>query len=312
MSDIVTQTWVIEEDAAKQRIDQFLASRIPDTSRGKIQRMIGEGLFVVNGSVVAKDYVLRKGDKIHANALAHEAKAEKRKVKYQPIDIPVLYEDNAILVISKPDGVLVHPTPTSDEWTLVDFIRTHCPGIEGVGEDPSRPGIVHRLDRDVSGVMVIAKTPEAYASLKDQFMNRTLTKEYRAIVFGKFPQGAGTITFKITHSKTRGGKMAAKPEHEEGREAWTEYEVLKEFKRYSLLRVIIQTGRTHQIRAHLGAVDHPVVGDTVYGAKRTRLAKGIKRVYLHAFQLEITHPSTGERQSFQAPLPQEFSAFIEA
>jgi 23S rRNA pseudouridine1911/1915/1917 synthase len=256
MTTSTAHNWTVQPDDAKKRIDQFLAVRMSDLSRSKIQRMLKDGLFSVNDAVVAKDYVLRAGDVIHANETGLEAHEEKRRAKHTPIEIPIIYEDDAILVINKPIGLLVHPTPTSDEWTLVDFVKAHCGNLEGVGEDATRPGIVHRLDRDVSGIMVIAKTPEAFTHLKDQFMKRTLTKEYRAIVFGAPVKETGTVTFKIAHSKTRGGKMAAKPEHEEGREAWTEYEIIKKFRKYSFMRIIIKTGRTHQIRAHLGAIDH--------------------------------------------------------
>jgi len=305
--------WTIDAGATKQRLDQFLALQKVAESRSQIQRLVAKGMFLVNGKIVGKDYPLTEGDVVESNSSVVQEYAEQLQEKRSPVEVPVLYEDDAILVINKPIGVLVHPTPQSDEWTIADFVRSHCgDAITHVGDDPTRPGIIHRLDRDVSGVMVIAKTAAAFATLKEQFMGRTITKEYRAIVFGTFPKDAGTITFKITHSKTRGGKMAAKPEHEEGREAWTDYDVLQKFKRFSLLQVRIRTGRTHQIRAHLAAIDHPVVGDMVYGAKRTRGTKGIARVYLHAFQLEITHPVTGERKAFTAPIPAEFDAFINA
>ncbi len=294
-----------------KRIDQFLAAQFPDQSRSEVQRWIARGRFTVNGRVVAKDYVLKVDDRVEETHTISNGKETQETVR-TAVDIPIIFEDDDIVLVNKPIGVLVHPTPKNDEWTLVDFVREHCGSLDGVGEDPERPGIVHRLDRDVSGVMVIAKTPAAWRHLKEQFMQRTITKEYRAIVFGQPSQPTGTITFKIAHSQTRGGKMAARPEHELGREAWTEYEVLQTFKRYALLRVFIRTGRTHQIRAHLAAIDHPVVGDMIYGAKRTRLTKGIERVYLHALRLEVTHPGSGERQSFEAPMPQEFERFMQA
>jgi 23S rRNA pseudouridine1911/1915/1917 synthase len=223
--------WTIDAGTVKQRLDQFLAARFSDESRSQVQRWIARGVFVVNGKIVAKDYPLKVGDLVERNAAVNAEQEEKVRAAQTPVEIPVLFEDESILVINKPIGVLVHPAPQSDEWTLVDFVRAHCAGIDGVGEDPTRPGIVHRLDRDVSGVMVIAKTVSAWEHLKEQFMQRSITKEYRAIVFGAMSKPTGTITFKIAHSTTRGGKMAAKPDHEVGREAWTEYEVLQAFRR---------------------------------------------------------------------------------
>lgn len=294
------KTITVDASDVGERLDKFLAARL-DMSRSQIAKHIDAAAITVNGSSVTKHYAVQEGDVI-------EVAIEEEHVEIVPVEIPVLHEDDAIVVIDKPVGVLVHPTPTSREWTLADFAREH--GAGAVGDSPERPGIVHRLDRAVSGVMVIAKTQEAFESLKAQFKARTVRKEYRAIVFGVPVHETDVIKFKIAHSKTHGGKMAARPEDAEGRDAWTEYDVLQNINdRFAELSVHIRTGRTHQIRAHLAAIDHPIVGDHVYASKHYKSKKEYPRLMLHSYELEFAHPATGEEITFTAPLPQELQDF---
>jgi 23S rRNA pseudouridine1911/1915/1917 synthase len=225
--------------------------------------------------------------------------------------LSILYEDEGVIVFEKPAGVLVHAAPGHDGETMVDALISHAPHMRGVGEDPMRPGIVHRLDKLASGVMIAAKTQNAFAHLKRQFVERRVQKEYLALVYGKLPRDEGTITFPLVRSK-KSGKMVAKPNGGEGKEAITHYEVIQRFKTATLLRVRIETGRTHQIRAHVRAIDHPLVGDPLYFKKHMRHIRPIKlpRIFLHAERLTIELPN-GETKTFIAPLPAELSDLLQ-
>lgn len=300
----MTHRWDISSAEGGKRIDTFIAGKLADVSRSHIQKDIVAGNITVNGSQVKKHYALQDGDSIEYSIV------EKDQIEKIAIDIPILHEDEHILVIEKPCGVLVHPAHDETEWTLADFARDH--GASSVGDDPARPGIVHRLDRDVSGVMVITKTQEAFAHLKAQFQDRSVQKEYRAIVHGVPSQEYGIIKFKIARGKTHGGRMAARPENAEGQDAWTEYSVLsKKHSRYAELSVQIKTGRTHQIRVHLAAIDHPVVGDTLYFSSHYSSKKTYPRVLLHAHTLAFVHPYTQEAVIYTSEIPSEFAEMMQ-
>jgi 23S rRNA pseudouridine1911/1915/1917 synthase len=226
--------------------------------------------------------------------------------------LKILYEDKDVLVVEKPAGLLVHPTGAKrEEETLVDAVRTHFPGIDGVGEDPTRPGIVHRLDKDVSGVMVVAKSQAMFKSLKAQFTGRDVEKEYLALVYGKLPKDTGTINFKLARSKAH-GRMTARSGDQEGKEAITHYEVIERFKTATFVRVHILTGRTHQIRAHFKGLGYPLIGDTLYQRRKIRNIRPIPldRVFLHAHKLTITLPD-GLRKTFESPLPDTLKQLME-
>lgn len=303
----MNQRWTVDEQHSGWRLDKFLVEQLPDQSRSALQKLIGAGSVTVNDQSAIKHRFLETGDVVKMAAVAPTPVAPTAS---QP-EIPILFEDDTLLVINKPTGVLVHPVPHRQQWTLVDWLLKHDPSIAGVGEDPQRPGIVHRLDREVSGVLLITKTAEAYQAVKQQFMERSVQKEYRAIVHGVPSAASDVIKFAIAHSTTRHGKMAARPTHEEGRDAWTTYDVLDtKQNRYAMLAVRIKTGRTHQIRVHLAAIDHPVVGDTLYASKHYRSQKNYPRLFLHALRLGLTHPITGERVTFEAPLPEVFQEFL--
>jgi len=303
----MNNNWIIEKKYANARLDKFLVEQLPTESRSKLQKKIAAGGVTVNDVAVNKHHFLNVGDVVKMIEVEEQAV----DIQADAQDIPILYEDDAIVVIDKPVGVLVHPVPHRKQWTLVDWILERYPEVAGVGEDDVRPGIVHRLDREVSGVLLIRKTAEAHHSIKQQFMKRIVKKDYRAIVYGVPSLPSDVIKFGIAHSKTKQGKMAAKPEHEAAKDAWTEFDVIEaKHNRYALLAVRIKTGRTHQIRAHLAAIDHPVVGDTIYMSKHYRGQKPAPRLFLHALNLEIIHPTTGEKIAFEAPLPSAFAEFL--
>lgn len=221
----------------------------------------------------------------------------------------ILYEDNDLLVLDKPSGIAVHPAPGVIGTTLVDLLLAEYPSLAGVGEDPSRPGIVHRLDKDVSGVMVVAKTQPAFFFLKQQFLQHTLKKEYLALTHGTLPKDVDTIRVNIARS-TRHARMAARPVSQEGREAVTHYEVLARYHNFDLVRVEIETGRTHQIRASFHAMGHPVAGDPLYKIKRHK-PFSLPRPFLHASRLTLTLLN-GEEKTFEAPLPEELITALQS
>lgn len=223
--------------------------------------------------------------------------------------IDIVAEQPEYLIINKPAGLIVHPgTIVTTEPTLVDILVEKYPELKHVGEDPARPGIVHRLDKDVSGIMVIARTPEMFTYLKQQFQEHKIYKQYTAIVHGVFTQPNGTINFSIHRSAQDGTKMAARPD-DSGRAAVTDYTVVQQFQRYALVSLVIHTGRTHQIRVHLNAIGHPIIGDTVYRPKKFITRVNPDRIFLHSETLKFTLPN-GETVMYTAPLPQEMEDFL--
>ncbi|MBI2410711.1 MAG: RluA family pseudouridine synthase [Candidatus Kerfeldbacteria bacterium] len=300
---------IVDQAHNDWRLDQFLTEQMTGVSRSQIQRLIVGKRVRVNDKAVSKHHFLRTGD--HVVVMqddVSDAPQEKPAVIIPTISI--LFEDDALIVLDKPVGVLVHAAAHSSDSTVVDFLLNHCSQIASVGDDAARPGIVHRLDRPVSGVLIVAKTAEAFTALKKQFSERTVEKEYRAIVHGKPSREVDTIRFVIARSRTRSGKMAARPEHEEGKDAWTEYELIQSTPPYSELLVRIKTGRTHQIRAHLAAINCPVVGDPLYTSKQYRSGK-YPRLFLHAHRLSITHPLTHKKMTFVSPIPAVFPEFLQ-
>ncbi len=219
----------------------------------------------------------------------------------------IIYQDKDVLVLNKPAGLLVHRAEGKDEVTLADLLLKEFPEVKGVGEHPDRPGIIHRLDQDVSGVMVVARNQAAYEFLKKQFVERTMHKQYIALVHGKIMKDEGEIHLVIARSRPK-ARMVARPDTQAGREAKTYWEVLDRFKNFTLMQVRIETGRTHQIRVHFHAIGHPLMGDPIYHIKRTH-RKDIGRVFLHAQKLTLTLPS-GEEKTFEAPMPEELTAIL--
>ncbi|MBP9828277.1 RluA family pseudouridine synthase [Patescibacteria group bacterium] len=278
-----------------KRLDVALAAALK-VSRVQAQRLIKSGEVKMNGIEVTPHVIANNED-----VITFDKKIEK-KVKKEVVTVPILFENDDVIVVNKPAGLLVHPTATSKTWTVADTLLAHYPAIEGVGGDKTRSGIVHRLDKDASGVLIAAKNDRAHAFLKDQFKNRHAEKIYTVLVHDIVKDDAETINFPIARSKTR-ARMAARPTSQEGKEAITHFDVVTRYANATLLRVRIETGRTHQIRAHMFAFGHPVAGDTVYNRKDLK-PFNFGRIFLHATQLTIPLPD-GTTQTFSAPLPQE-------
>ena len=279
------------------RMDVALAATL-DISRAKAQKLILDGVILVDGVVANRHQKITERSVVEMDDAKVNAEPA---APMAPPALDILYEDTDVIVVNKPAGLLVHPTPISTEPTLVDALKAHVPAIETVGDDKVRAGIVHRLDKEASGVLIAAKTNAAFAHLKSQFANRKTEKHYTVLVMGSVNDDSGTITFPIGRSKTK-ARMAARPMSQDGKDAITHFDVVERFTSTTLLDVRIETGRTHQIRAHMFALGNPVAGDKLYVKKGLKqLALG--RLFLHARSLTIELPS-GETQTFEAPLPQ--------
>lgn len=308
-------TWKVPDDERGERLDLFVKTRAVSSSRQTIQYAIKRGEIRVNGEVVAPHRFLKQGDEVtwgeetaDIRPRAHQGD-EKRDISVIKLDI--IEETIDWMVINKPIGILVHPTATSHESTLVDAILTHDPRIAKIGEDPSRPGIVHRLDREVSGLMVIAKTQKAFDELKRQFAGRETEKTYLALVHGVVKEDEGDLRFTIARSTTS-KRMAARPKNDkEGKAAWTHYTVLERFTHASLVELHILSGRTHQIRAHMFAFQHPVLGDALYKQKNLKSLIKPPRLMLQSVGLGFTDPQTGERREFSLPPDSAFGDLIQ-
>ncbi len=302
-------TWIVPPELDTERLDHALVKLEPAFSRAQWQKRIKSGGVMVDGQSV---------DSPHAPVRAASEITFKEVVavpKYTPVKktlppLSIIHETADWMVIDKPENLLVHPIEGNDEPTLVDSLVEYYPPIAKVGGEPLRPGIIHRLDRDVSGLMLIAKTEQAFESLKAQFQQREIKKQYLALVHGEVPQDTGDIRFKIARSTSK-GRMAARPEEAaEGKVAWTYYTVLERVPGATLLRVEIFSGRTHQIRAHLFALGHPVLGDKLYVKKNTDRRKEAPRLMLQSVSLAFRDPLTSEEQSFTLDALPEFETLL--
>jgi len=301
------------EDFAGIRLDKFLTSKFADFSRTKIQGMIKSGTVRVNGSKSKSSYTLNKFDLVEVDKVLDAVVDD---IEYEDIDLPIIYEDKEVLVVSKPFGMVVHPSDTgSKQGTVVNAVLNKLK--KGVGQE-GRPGIVHRLDKDTSGVLVVAKTSQAYNHLVSQFKLREVGKKYVALVKGKLDYKKGKIDSPISRDLKSRKKMAV-ASRTEGKEAITFYEVLEEFeftkgKHVSLVEVEIKTGRTHQIRVHMAAIGYPVVGDNVYGVSSFNRSFcesfDLKRHFLHAKKLSIVLPGKKKKSEFSAPLPLDLKVVL--
>ncbi len=308
-------------DQNKLRLDRFLAEQVTEISRSKIQRDIEAGLVLVNGKIILEGkFVVRAEDKIEYN------QPEKEEIQAQELDIKSVYEDQALLVVDKPAGLVVHPAPGYKGPTLAQGLMHKYAGIKVVGEDQARPGIVHRLDKDTSGVMLVAKTQEMFEHLKDAFQSRKIKKEYITLVCGHVPNKHGFLNDPIGRHPSDFRKMATvRPT--DPKEAITEYFVLeyldapasiiksaspKPVDEYTLIRVKLHTGRTHQIRVHFSSLGFPILGDTLYGSRdQTVKAEvlGLHRQFLHAHKIEVQMPE-GEWIEAQADLPEDLKEVL--
>jgi 23S rRNA pseudouridine1911/1915/1917 synthase len=288
---------VVLASEAKLRLDQFLAKRLPEFSRSRLQRLIRTGFVRLNNAITRPRQVVRGGDRIE---LA-EPPLEKIETLPEQIPLEVLFEDDDLIVINKPAGLVVHPGAGHREHTLVNALLNHCTTLSGIG-GKERPGIVHRLDKETSGCLVAAKNDSAHRDLSRQFAERTVEKIYLALVAGKLRRVTGVIDEKIGRHPVHRQRMTATAPR--GRAARTEYRVVRSSERASLVECRLHSGRTHQIRVHLHHLGHPVLGDKVYAA---RFAKDFPRQMLHAWKLGFRHPRTQEWKSFEAPLPDDIN-----
>jgi len=299
MSQISLQA---DETYMDERLDKFLSAMLPDQSRSYLQKIIKDGNVLVNGEPKKSSYRLEDGDEVTADL------PELKSPDIEPENIPldILYEDDSILMVNKPKGMVVHPSAGHYTGTLVNAVLWHCQGqlsgINGV----SRPGIVHRIDKDTTGVLVVCKNDAAHNAVAAQIKEDSITRKYRAIVHGVIKEDEGTVDAPIGRHPTERKKMASGVKN--GKRAVTHYRVLERFQGYTYVECQLETGRTHQIRVHMASIHHPLLGDTVYGpAKDSHHLEGQT---LHAMVLGLIHPVTGEYLEVEAPLPEYFENLL--
>jgi 23S rRNA pseudouridine1911/1915/1917 synthase len=294
------------------RLDQFLASQL-GWSRARLQKLLKSGLVVVSGSIRDAAYRVRAGDAVTVTV----PPPEPCFLAAEPLPLDILFEDRDLLVVVKPPGLVVHPGAGHRSGTLLNALLAHCPDLMEIGE-VSRPGLVHRLDKDTSGLLVVAKTTLAHEHLIRQFQAHTIGKIYLALVWGRLPEPEGKIDREVGRHPWERQKMSVLTRR--GKTAVTLWRVLREFPGLTLVELTPQTGRTHQLRVHLASLGHPVLGDTTYGGGVNRLTGQPKlvslkplvhRQLLHAWRLEIDHPRTGERMRWEAELPEDFRGVLD-
>ena len=293
------KTYIVKKEDEGQRIDSYISKIDDDLSRVAVQRLIEEEKILLNGKKVKPSYKVVENDKIEVE----EEKPKEVELKAQELPLEILYEDNDIIVVNKPKGMVVHPGNGNPDGTLVNALMAHCKdSLSGIGGE-IRPGIVHRLDKDTSGVIIAAKNDKAHITLSNQIKNHEVKKTYIALVRGIVKENHATINMPIGRSKKDRKKMAVE---KDGKEAITHFKVLKRFPEdnVTLLEINIETGRTHQIRVHLSHIGYPIIGDEVYSNGKNKW--GIKGQALHAKSLEFKHPITGKEMKIEAKLPEYF------
>ena len=296
------ESMLAPEECAGQRLDKAISEMLPSVSRSMAQKLIGEGSVILNGKTAGKSDKVRSGDEITVFV------PDPVELEAVPQDIPldIVYEDGDLLVVNKPKGMVVHPAPGWPDGTLVNALLYHCGGsLSGIG-GVIRPGIVHRIDKDTSGLLAVAKNDAAHAGLAAQIKEHSFTREYRAVTVGHLPRQKGSVEFPLGRSRTDRKKQAVNGIN--ARPAVTHYEVLRSYEGFDLCSFVLETGRTHQIRVHAAALGHPVAGDTVYGGEKN--THGLQGQCLHAKKLGFMHPVTGEYLEFDSPLPDYFEQFL--
>ena len=291
---------IAPKDAARLRLDQFLARELTQFSRSRLQQLIRTGFVLLNGATTRPRQLVRSGDKVELT----EPPLEKIESQPEPIPLEILFEDNDLIVINKPAGLVVHPGAGHRQHTLVNALLSHCTTLSGIG-GKERPGIVHRLDKETSGCLVVAKNDEAHRELSRQFAERVVEKTYLALVAGKLGKRAGVIEEKIGRHPVHRQRMRVTCLR--GRTAKTEYRVIRSSDQASLIECRLHSGRTHQIRVHLHHLGHAVLGDKLY---TPRVAKDFPRQMLHAWKLGFRHPGTGDWKSLEASLPDDFATAV--
>lgn len=295
----------IEAPGAKKRLDVYLSEIQKEISRSRIKKLIEENRVTVNGAPARAKYKLKAGDRVRLEIPAPAP----LEIAAEPIPLDIIYEDECMVVVDKPAGMVVHPAPGHATGTLVNALLAHCTDLSGIG-GVERPGIVHRLDKDTSGLVLVAKTQAAHNSLARQFKRREIKKVYLALVKGRVRRDRGLIDRSIGRHKLHRKKMA--PDIPTGRDAQTGYEVIRRFEHFTFLRLYPKTGRTHQIRVHVACMGHPILGDALYGGKVDGKRKKIARQALHAHRLELSHPLTNAKMVFESPVPEDMMDYLES
>lgn len=303
MNEMEFFTFGAEKEDVGSRIDVFLAEAMEQLSRSGVQKLIDAGQITRNGKPTKANEKLKEGDVIHVTL------PDVKEVEILPENIPldILYEDKDVIVVNKPQGMVVHPAPGHLSGTLVNALLYHCgEELSGINGE-KRPGIVHRIDKDTSGVLMVAKNDMAHQSLAAQLAVHSITRKYYAIVYNGFPEDTGTVDRPIGRNPQDRKKMAVTEKH--SRHAVTHYRVLERMEKFTLIEAQLETGRTHQIRVHMAYIGHPLLGDPVYGPKKQPIH--LEGQALHAKVLGFQHPRTGEYMEFEAPLPPYFEALLE-
>ena len=303
--------YIVGENEQGLRLDVFLSQTDKDLSRSQAKRLIEEGDVLVEGKSARGSRLLKLGETVSL----HKPPPVSPEIVPEDIPLDILYEDDSLIVVDKPPGMVVHPAAGNYGGTLVNALQFHCRDLSGIG-GVMRPGIVHRLDKGTSGLMVVAKSDEAHRHLSEQFKNRRVSKQYTALVHGNLRQDEGVVDAPVGRHPVERKKMSTKSRR--GKEAITRWRVLERFGDFTLVEAKIDTGRTHQIRVHLSSLGHPVVGDSVYGgSKRTvetpemrAVVKKLTRQALHAGRLSFAHPVTGQEMTFESPLPEDMDEVI--
>lgn len=291
------------QENQQMRLDKYLAEQFPEQTRSYFQKLIKDGEVLVNGKYVKTGYQLSQGEEVSVNI----PEPKELDVEPQEMDLDIVYEDEDVILINKSKGMVVHPAPGHTTDTLVNGLLYHCKdnlsGINGV----ARPGIVHRIDRDTTGILIVCKNDMAHNSIAAQLKEHSITRRYRALVHGNIKQDHGTVEGAIGRHPIERKKMAINERN--GKPAVTHYTVLERFGNYTLIECVLETGRTHQIRVHMTSIGHPLVGDEVYGPAKCPF-KDLQGQCLHAMVLGFVHPRTGEYMEFSAELPAYFEALL--
>ena len=295
--------FLVDSNHKARRLDVFLSESQDEFSRSRLKKLIEQSHVLVNNSPVQAKHKLKIGDKVIVNISVPSVS----EVEAESVPLKIIYEDEAMLAVNKPAGMVVHPAPGHERGTLVNALLNHCSDLSGIG-GVERPGIVHRLDKDTSGVVLVAKNEIAHRVLANQFKNRKIRKTYLALVRGVVKPASGIIETSIGRHKTNRKKMAANAN--QGRQAETRYEVLETLGHFSYLRLFPKTGRTHQIRVHLASIHHPILGDKLYGGIITGPYLKIPRQALHAHRIEIIHPISEKPLVFEAPVPPDIDNYL--
>ena len=292
----------VSEEQTSERLDKFLSTTEPEWSRTQVQQWVKDGLIEVNGKQVKANYKVQAGDQIKVEIPDPEA----LDVEAEPMDLDIYYEDADVLVVNKPRGMVVHPAPGHVSGTLVNGLMAHCKDLSGIN-GVMRPGIVHRIDKDTSGLLMVAKNDMAHESLVNQLVAKTVTRKYTAVVHGIIQHDTGTIDAPIGRDKKDRQSMSVTKEN--AKQAVTHFDVIERFKDFTVVECRLETGRTHQIRVHMKYIGYPLAGDPKYGPRKTVDFNG---QLLHAGVLGFDHPRTGEYIEFTAPIPADMQAFIDS